>query len=321
MWGARPDPVSCQQRALALPHLAATTSGSRHSKGDPMGVECSYYLLPRPNTFQPTGDQVRQFVDILRRDGWVWAQPVAKEEGTRLGGPATAQELSIADGLRLLPASGVPARDLCFFWSFPDWDRTQARFPFVVEPDPEQGFTSWYYDLQLHLMAAGYFAHEREETVELLADTHCSCGQELDWSKVEGEWYSRRRPATPPVEPTRAHDVEGFRALYREFFGGFEGVGIAYSPISALSRLQDRCPACGQPFDPSTRIARARDPMTLKPCTIPGGITYRFALMIDCGKSLPIYIDPTRPNPIQPELLDLCQRHFGTDFYDVGAYG
>jgi hypothetical protein len=41
--------------------------------------------------------------------------------------------------------------------------------------------------------------------------------------------------------------------------------------------------------------------------------------MIDCGKSLPITLAPD--NLIKPELLDLCQRHFGTVFYEVGAYG
>jgi hypothetical protein len=289
-----------------------------------MGVECSYYFLPRPNTFHPTGDQVRHFVDLLRTEGWVWAEPDAGEEGTRLGGPATTETLSVADGLRLLPPSGVPARDLCFSWNFSHWDKTQARFPFMVEPDPAQGFPYWYYDLQLHVMAGGYFAHEGAETVELLDDTRCSCGQELDWLNVDDAWHARRRPARPPAKgmgPEAAYDVEGFRALYREFFGGFEGVGIASSPISALSRLQDHCPACGRPFDPSTRIARAKDPMTAAPYTIPGGITYHFALMIDCGKSLPITLTPGRLNPIKPELRELCQRHFGTDFYEVGAYG
>jgi len=107
--------------------------------------------------------------------------------------------------------------------------------------------------------------------------------------------------------------------MYREYFGAGARVGINFSPIRAISRLRDHCPSCGRPFGPSGRIARGRDPMALAPCTIPGGITYRFALMIDCGKSLPITLAPT--NRLNPELVDRCQRHFGTTFYEVGAYG
>jgi hypothetical protein len=314
-----------------------------------VGVECYYYLLPRPNTFRLTGEQVRRLVELLRSGGWVPPEPIQEREGTRLVGPAHVEEVSIEDGLRLIPPSGVPDRDLCFFRSFPQWDKTQSRFPFTVEPDPKQGFDYWYYDLELHLMAAGFFAHDCGETVDLIEDSRCStCGQELDWTRIDVGWGGAARRLRPwetfgqrarawlyrglsrEAPPARRHrvgdvvwtrepDVERGRAIYREYYGGFEGVGIAYSSIHALSRLRDHCPSCGQLFDPSTRIARAKDPMTFAPYTILGGITYHFALMINCGKSLPITL--AADNRLQPELVDLCQRHFGTDFYEVGAYG
>jgi hypothetical protein len=114
-------------------------------------------------------------------------------------------------------------------------------------------------------------------------------------------------------------DVEKGRAIYQEYFGGFDGVGIAFSPIWALSRLRDHCPSCGQLFDPSGCIARAQDPLTLAPYTIPGGITYRFALVINCANCLPTDLAPT--NHVNPDLLHLCQRHFGSVFYEVEVYG
>src|SRR5262249_43732766 len=162
---------------------------------------------------------------------------------------------SIHEGLGLISDTGVPSRDLCFCWRFPDWKKTQARFPFVVEPEPEEGFISWKYDFEIHLMTSGYFAHDWDETVDPIEDSRCDCGQELDWVAVD----------EPSVGPARA------RALYEEFFGGYKDVGIAFSPIRALSRLRDRCPSCGRPFDPSRRTAKARDPMAFAPYAIPGG--------------------------------------------------
>jgi hypothetical protein len=274
-------------------------------KESSMGVDCNYYLLPRPNTFRPTKDQLRQFIDLLRAAGWAPSGPLKgdarAEEGTMVDQTKKIR-LSIGEGLGLISASGVPSQDLCFCWRFPNWDKTQACFPFVVEPEPEKGFISWYYDFEIHLMTAGYFAHDWAETIEPIEDSRCDCGEELDWVDFG-----------VGMGPART------RALYKEFFGGYEGVGIAFSPIQALSRLRDHCPSCGRPFDPSKRAAKARDPMALAPYTIPGGITYRFAMMIDCGNSLPITLAPT--NHLKAELVDLAQRHFGTKFYEVGAYG
>jgi len=186
-----------------------------------MGVDCHYYLLPRPNTFRPTGDQVGQLVDVLRTAGWVPSELIRGQgarEGTRWGGPRyAAEEGSITDGLRLIPPSGVPGTDLCFFWSFPDWHRTQARFPFVVEPDPAQGFISWYYDLELHLMADGWFAHDCDETVELIEDSRCSCGQELDWTRFDEGWPGPRDAGGRPAPGARCREGPGH--VPRVFWG------------------------------------------------------------------------------------------------------
>src|SRR5262245_23449477 len=109
-----------------------------------MGVECNYYLLPRPNTFRPTGDQLSRFVDVVHTRGLVRTEPVHEQDSTRLGSRVRPEKVSIADGLSLIPPSGVPDRDLCLCWNFPNWNRTQARFPFVAEPQ-DRGFKYWYY--------------------------------------------------------------------------------------------------------------------------------------------------------------------------------
>jgi hypothetical protein len=63
-------------------------------------------------------------------------------------------------------------------------------------------------------------------------------------------------------------------------------------PISepfAAGRLPSRCSACGNPVDYSQIPMVTCDPMTGAPKPGHGGITYRSAIVVDCGKYFPDY--------------------------------
>jgi hypothetical protein len=76
------------------------------------------------------------------------------------------------------------------------------------------------------------------------------------------------------------------------------------------------CPSCGARFDPKCTSSRIRDDETGHTRSIPGGGFYRFALVVDCGKSIPESgITPA----IEPELVALCERIVGGGFHQIGV--
>ncbi len=251
------------------------------------------------------------------------------------GSGTMTEEMSIEEGLAQIPASGVPSQDLRFCWDCWDWQRSPTHYPFVFEPPEEANY--WYYSFEIHLLAPGYFAHDCGETIDLIEDTHCDCGLELDCIRVEERERKRHKLANflfwRWIKMTIPQDAPLKGSLQKSAVGRFllqrttqeepmECKSRHSSPIIALSRLLDHCPSCGRPFDPSSRIAKARNPQTGEPFEIQGGVTYRFAIMIECGKNLPdqLAIELFSTNPIKPELLELCQRHFATEFYTVCVY-
>jgi len=89
--------------------------------------------------------------------------------------------------------------------------------------------------------------------------------------------------------------------------------GIVYS-----IRLKAVCPSCHRPFDPSNLEAPYRNGFTGEyTAPIKGGVSYLFAVIVDCGRCIP---EAHTEVSIRPELRELCERHFGTPFYDVGDF-
>jgi hypothetical protein len=98
------------------------------------------------------------------------------------------------------------------------------------------------------------------------------------------------------------------------------GADLKYRPerdeaIFYASRLARVCDECGRDFDPTDMDAGWRDGWTGKELPpLKGGTTYRFAVVIYCGKCFP---DRDCKVDIRPELMELCENHFGVPFYDV----
>jgi len=63
------------------------------------------------------------------------------------------------------------------------------------------------------------------------------------------------------------------------------------------------CPACDQPIEVSSRTPLARSGL------------HRFAISIECGKSVPENLDEVR---FDPAFVELVRRHFNADFFEVG---
>jgi hypothetical protein len=98
------------------------------------------------------------------------------------------------------------------------------------------------------------------------------------------------------------------------------GAELVYEPeidgksLFYTSRMHARCNQCQKPFDASTRIATVKNAWTNAPSEVAGGATFRFALVVDCGKCWP---EAEGGFHIHPDLRALCETHFGQPFYEI----
>lgn len=82
-------------------------------------------------------------------------------------------------------------------------------------------------------------------------------------------------------------------------------------------RIYAKCPACGETVDPAVWSAVVRDGLTGAERAVAGGATHRFALVVDCGKSLPWR---RRTGSLDPELVATCERSLGCRLIEIGDY-
>jgi hypothetical protein len=106
-------------------------------------------------------------------------------------------------------------------------------------------------------------------------------------------------PFDPPPRCTRGHALE----LESEF-----GDRPFFAP-----RLATRCATCGETFDPTRLLATGRDGWTGDPVQLQGGATYRFAIMIDCGK----YFPGVKRMSFHPEFKALVEDTLANPFYEI----
>jgi hypothetical protein len=91
-------------------------------------------------------------------------------------------------------------------------------------------------------------------------------------------------------------------------------MGVEMQCLFYAPRMRTRCQACGRAFDPSERAATVRDPWTNEESKVRGGATFRFAVVVDCGKCWPAGESGFGAND---ELRKLCESHFNRSFYEV----
>jgi hypothetical protein len=95
------------------------------------------------------------------------------------------------------------------------------------------------------------------------------------------------------------------------------GHALKYEPESdedpfRASRLATMCPRCGSAFDPTHLVAVSHDGWTGAKLGIQGGVTYRFALVIDCGKFF-----SRKMHRFHHRLKALIERTLGIKTYEV----
>jgi hypothetical protein len=256
--------------------------------GEPMGVEYKHYLIPEHNTYKPRPEDLSRLVNALLDGGFV------AEAGT---GAFTKMSFTFLDQW------GHAERTGCYAHL---GDRTCRPFPCPCSEQDiaalgEQDFKLvWpveslegsglkyplslvpelfdaYYDLELHL--AGDFVYHNSEVIEPFDEVVCGCGQPLEYYETNKDDDLDR--------PLVYHD----------------------------DRIYRLCPSCGKPFRPQALMARVRDGWTGESVHRPGGATYLFAVVIDCGKGFAREGWPIRASE---EFIETVTMALGQWFYEVG---
>ncbi len=158
-------------------------------------------------------------------------------------------------------------------------------------------------------------------------------GEFISWWNVEDHVAEGlTHPITPPYVDG---DEGGYYALELHFSDSFVadanecvdpiddtcicGNALSYWPDMDsnlfAARIPLTCPRCRAAFRPQTKQTIIRDGMTGEERSIMGGLTYRFAVVTDCGKSWPR--DSDASPAILPAFKQMCETALGAPMYEV----
>jgi hypothetical protein len=248
-----------------------------------VGVEFRRYLIPRPNSFRPCPDAALRLVGALRDEGWLLGAEdpaLARLPFAQSRLYETAEEAGyFALAVGSLAAFTAPLPEL--FDQYADQDLM------VVWPVESLGKSGLRYPLE-PLAFLGL-----READDCYYELQFRFGRDF----IYDAWESID-PFDPPPSCPLGHPLE-------------------YEPSSShdpffSSRIAANCPSCGAPFDTTQRIAQGRDQFTGAPMQVPGGATYRFAIVVDCGKCF-----GRREHSFHPRLKALVEATLGTETYEI----
>lgn len=248
-----------------------------------MGVDYQVWVIPFERTFRPKADQVANFVNALREGKWV-PMPAADQHSTVL---------------ELLPggdqAHKKPAR----------------VHAFTMDP-----FTPGWIEF-----------HGEHELV-------------FNWAINDQKAAGVRYPFT--FDPGSEYETPYFYAtvlLGHDFFyytgetvnpldeqatrcncGEQLAVWVGWAHGAPSQRIFSNCPKCGNAFDASQSHCEVLDGWTGKPSPLRGGLTFRFALVVNCHKYFPHEEEAARRFRLQPEFLDLWRMHIGVPFEQIETW-
>ncbi|WP_161968008.1 hypothetical protein [Fimbriiglobus ruber] len=251
-----------------------------------MGVEYRCFLIPRPNTFRPHPDAAFALVTALRDDGWL------------LGPEHPALALLPFKQSRLYPSARkhgyfaltVGRRD-SFAAPLPEmFDEYADRDLMMVWPVESLATSGLRYPLDPLPF------DDPADAADCYYEVQFHFGRDFIYHTSEGI-----DPFKPSPLCSRGHTVECEPESDNDPF---------YS-----ARLAARCPQCGAAFDPTQLVATGRDGRTGAAMRVRGGATYRFAVVVDCGKFF-----GRRQLRFHPRLKSLVERTLGVETYEYAEF-
>jgi hypothetical protein len=243
-----------------------------------MGVDYRVWIIPRERAFRPRVDQVASLANAMREGGWV-PMPDASGQQSRVD--------------ELLAGADKAGR------------RLRRSHDFTEEP-----FTPGWVEF-----------HSQNELV-------------LHWdvrnTDTAGVQYPFNFDPYPDSQPPYFHvflilgdsyfyrtgdNVLPFDEQYTTCACGEQlAHWIGWSEGAGSERIHRICPKCGKIFDPSEIACDLLDGWTRESQLLAGGLTFRFALMVDCHKSWPHEEEAGRRFHLRPEFVELWRTCIGVPF-------
>jgi hypothetical protein len=273
-----------------------------------MGVEYEHYLIPEDNAYKPSPEELSRLVGALLAGGFIAEgstdtiremTPEPDPAGCGAGGIYCSVRLR--DGKTLWFPCPCSARDIAalgeqdfqLVWSVDGSSESGLKYP--LSPFPE--FDDVSYDLELHV--ATDFVYHLSELIDPFDEVACACGRDLRYS----EWD----------EPSEAVPIESDASSGCYVYELSDELPML--PLYDGSRIYRICPACGRPFRPQELVARVKDARSAAVRERAGGVTYLFAVIIDCGKCFSRQVWPIWASE---EFLGTVTQALGQRFYEIG---
>jgi hypothetical protein len=249
-----------------------------------MGVDCVVWVIPKERLFRPSVEQFADLANALRDNGWV---PKPDAPGQR------------SEVRELLPSNDVIKR----------------KPAMASEIGPEQFTASWVE------------FHSKHELV-------------LQWYVNDMALAGVQFPFVFLPYPDSGHTYFCIRLILGRDYFYYTGENVmpfevsatqcscseqfvyetGWSPGVPYQRIHSFCPKCGRSFNPSSVACNILDGWTGASSSLIGGLTFRFALVVDCHKNWPHEEEAGRQYHLRAQFLDLWRKFIGVPFEQVVTF-
>jgi hypothetical protein len=244
-----------------------------------MGVEYQHYVIPQEPGFRPSAERIASFVRALLADQWI-VGPDDPAFQKRLANGCFTKGTHVGAARKTGAFVELEAKEPAPRAITAEWLRERKRAIKLVWPT-EMAFET---GARFPLSRAPYV----REWVYFAIELH--------WSRYFLQ-CSGENTRCAAITCTCGASLELEKA--GPFFGAY----------------QTRCGACGVPLQPSRFVMTHDDSWSGRRTRMEGGGLHRFALVVNCGKSVP---EDGAPVVLEPGLMQLLTGHFGRAFRDVG---
>jgi hypothetical protein len=250
-----------------------------------MGVDYQVWIIPKQRSFRPNADQVANLANALREGRWV---PASEAEGQR------------SEILELLPGGDTVKK------------KPARVHTFTTEP-----FTAAWIEFhsQHELLLNWSVNDQRAACVQypFSFDPYLNSGSTpyfYVYVVLGHDYFCYTGETVMPI------DEQSTRCACGEQLAFWTG----YASGAPSQRIFSHCPKCSRDFDISGVSCDVQDGWTGKPSPLRGGLTFRFALIVNCHKYFPHDEEGAKRFHLRPEFLDLWRTHIGVPFEQIETW-
>lgn len=272
-----------------------------------MGVYYTHYLIPLDNSFRPEPERIAALIDALT-------------------------------GARFIPRPEAGDGPTYFL---DDWGREAAERSTPAAPEPPKPWWKRIFAssapartnlLDLVNIHRPFAIPLTEESLAALADRAVTVGWTIEYPFAKGLAYPFEQSPSRDDPPNYRLLIEASEDFRTETIDHYDETGaidphcrcgedLSYmrAPFEDLA-IRRLCPSCGASFEPREKLVTFTNGATGESEVIHGGICYRFAVVVDCGKSVPPAIEDGKEGKLSRRFLDACSEALGVELYELGSY-